>query len=120
MNSRTLPDISDELAQTVGNFTTLAELREDLRRRIAEHKRAKEEEAFAIQALDAFAALAEVRYPPSSSRTNWTRWSRNTLRKLSARSKCHSKNGLAYAIRPKKASAKNCERLPNRAGGAAW
>jgi len=64
VNSRTLPDVNDELAQTVGNFTTLAELREDLRRRIAEHKRAKEEKAFAIQALDAFAALAEVRYPP--------------------------------------------------------
>jgi len=64
VNSRTLPDINDELAQTVGNFTTLAELREDLRQKLAKRKEAKEEENFTIQVLDAFAALAEVRYPP--------------------------------------------------------
>jgi trigger factor len=58
-----LPDISDELAQTVGNFTTLAELREDLRRRLVEFKRSQAEQAFLTQALDAFTALAEVRYP---------------------------------------------------------
>jgi trigger factor len=64
VNSRTLPDINDELAQTVGNFTTLAELREDLRQKLAKRKEVEEEKNFAIQALDAFAALAEVRYPP--------------------------------------------------------
>jgi len=63
VNSRMLPDISDELAQTVGNFTTLAELREDLRRRLVEFKRSQAEQAFLTQALDAFTALAEVRYP---------------------------------------------------------
>ncbi len=64
VNSQTLPDINDELAQTVGNFTTLDELREDLRGRLAERKRAQAEQVFFTQALDAFAALAEVRYPP--------------------------------------------------------
>ncbi len=64
VNSRTLPDINDELAQTVGNFTTLAELREDLRKKLAKRKEAEEEDNFAVQVLDAFAALAEVRYPP--------------------------------------------------------
>jgi trigger factor len=64
VNSRTLPDINDELAQTVGNFNTLAELREDLRQKLAKRKEAKEEENFTIRVLDAFAALAEVRYPP--------------------------------------------------------
>jgi trigger factor len=64
VNSRTLPDINDELAQTVGNFTTLAELREDLRQKLAKRKEAIEKENFTVQVLDAFTALAEVRYPP--------------------------------------------------------
>jgi len=63
VNSRTLPDINDELAQTVGSFTTLAELREDLRQQLAERRRMQAEQAFLVQALDAFTALAEVRYP---------------------------------------------------------
>jgi len=64
VNSRTLPDINDELAQTVSQFDTLAELRESLRQKILERKQASAEQIFTMQALDAFTTLAEVRYPP--------------------------------------------------------
>jgi trigger factor len=43
----------------------LAELREDLRRRLTEYKQRQADQEFATQALDAFTALAEVRYPPA-------------------------------------------------------
>ncbi|MCS6846945.1 MAG: trigger factor [Anaerolineae bacterium] len=65
VSSRTLPDINDELAQTASAFSTLAELREDLRRRLTEYKQRQADQEFAMQALDAFTALAEVHYPPA-------------------------------------------------------
>ncbi len=65
VSSRTLPDINDELAQAASTFSTLAELREDLRRQLTENKQRQADQEFAIQALDAFTALAEVRYPPA-------------------------------------------------------
>lgn len=65
VNSRTLPEVSDELAQTVGSFTTLAELREDLRKRLLEYKQRMVDREYASQALEAFTALAEVKYPPA-------------------------------------------------------
>jgi len=64
VNSRTLPDINDELAQTVSRFDTLAELRENLRQKLLERKQDSAEHIFTMQALDAFTTLAEVRYPP--------------------------------------------------------
>lgn len=65
VSSRTLPDINDELAQAASTFSTLAELREDLRRQLTADKQRQADQAFAVQALDAFTALAEVRYPPA-------------------------------------------------------
>jgi trigger factor len=65
VSARTLPDINDELAQAASSFSTLAELREDLRRRLIEYKQRQADQEFAVQALDAFAALADVRYPPA-------------------------------------------------------
>ena len=65
VNARTLPDINDELAQAASSFSTLAELREDLRRRLTEYKQRQADQEFANQALDAFTALADVRYPPA-------------------------------------------------------
>ncbi len=65
VNSRTLPEINDELAQAASSFSTLAELREDLRQRLTEYKQRQADQEFALQALDAFATLAEVRYPPA-------------------------------------------------------
>ncbi len=65
VSSRQLPDISDELAQTASSFGTLAELREDLRKRMTEYKERQATTDYATQALDAFTELAEVKYPPA-------------------------------------------------------
>ena len=65
VSGRTLPDINDELAQAASSFSTLAELREDLRRRLTEYKQRQADQEFATQVLDAFTALADVRYPPA-------------------------------------------------------
>jgi trigger factor len=65
VSSRTLPDADDALAQTVSSFNTLAELREDLQKRILEAKTQQANRDYANQALDAFAALAEVKMPPA-------------------------------------------------------
>jgi trigger factor len=65
VSSRTLPDADDALAQTVSSFNTLAELREDLHKRLLEVKTQQANREYANQALDAFAALAEVKMPPA-------------------------------------------------------
>jgi len=65
VSSRVLPEADDSLAQTVGSFDTLAALRDDLRKRILEHKTQQANRDYANQALDAFAAAAEVKMPPA-------------------------------------------------------
>jgi trigger factor len=65
VSSRQLPDINDELAQAVGSFDTLAELREDLRNRLLEYKTRTAEQQYASQALDTFTNLSEIAYPPA-------------------------------------------------------
>jgi trigger factor len=64
VSSRQLPEISDELAQTVGSFSSLADLREDLRKRLLEYKTRNTAQAYATQVLDTFANLSDVAYPP--------------------------------------------------------
>ena len=65
VSSRQLPEINDELAQAVGTFDTLAELREDLRNRLLEYKTRTAEQQYATQALDTFTNLSEIAYPPA-------------------------------------------------------
>lgn len=65
VNSRTLPDINDELAQTVGAFQSLAQLREDIQRRLHEMKTQQATQEYSNSALDTFANLASVAYPPA-------------------------------------------------------
>lgn len=64
VSSRQLPEISDELAQAASSFGTLAELRDDLRKRLTEYKERQATSDYATQALDAFSDLAEAKYPP--------------------------------------------------------
>jgi len=64
VSSRTLPEISDELAQAVGQFETLADLREDLRKRILAAKQRQADQEYAAQTIDAFTNLSTVVYPP--------------------------------------------------------
>ncbi|MCS7059807.1 MAG: trigger factor [Anaerolineae bacterium] len=65
VSSRTLPEINDELAQTVGQFQTLTELREDVRRRLLERKQRQADQEYAAQVLDAFTNLSTISYPPA-------------------------------------------------------
>lgn len=64
VSSRTLPEINDELAQAASSFSTLAELREDLRKNLANYKERQATQEYAVQVLDAFTEQAEVKYPP--------------------------------------------------------
>jgi trigger factor len=64
VSSRQLPEINDELAQTVGSFNTLVELRDDLRNRLMEYKVRNSEQQYTSQVLDTFAELSQVAYPP--------------------------------------------------------
>lgn len=65
VSSRTLPEISDELAQAASPFATLVELREDFRTRLLDFKQRSADREYAVQALDAFTDLAEAKYPPA-------------------------------------------------------
>ncbi|HEY3289851.1 MAG TPA: trigger factor [Anaerolineae bacterium] len=64
VSSRQLPEINDELAQTVGSFNTLAELREDLRQRLVEYRTRNAEQQYQTQVLDTFTSLSQIAYPP--------------------------------------------------------
>ena len=64
VSSRTLPDMDDVLAQTMGKFDTVDALRDDLRKQMTEFKTSQANRLFVNQSLDAFAALAEVKMPP--------------------------------------------------------
>jgi trigger factor len=64
VSSRKLPEINDELAQTVGTFQTLPELREDLRKRLVDHRTIRAEQQYAGQVIDTFTNLSTVAYPP--------------------------------------------------------
>lgn len=64
VSSRQLPDINDELAQTVGSFNTLAELRDDLRSRLVEYRTRNAEQQYQTQVLDTFTGLSQIAYPP--------------------------------------------------------
>lgn len=65
VNSRMLPDISDELAQAASSFATLAELRDDLRQRLSQYKQRQADQEYSVQVLDAFTELADAKYPPA-------------------------------------------------------
>jgi trigger factor len=64
VSSRALPEINDELAQAASSFSTLAELREDLRKNLHNYKERQATQEYAVQVLDAFTEQAEVKFPP--------------------------------------------------------
>lgn len=65
VSSRVLPEINDELAQAVGPFDSLVQLRDDLRRRILERKQRQADQQYASQVLDTFTNLSTISYPPA-------------------------------------------------------
>jgi len=63
VRERVLPELDDELASEVSEFDTLAELREDIRGRIAEQEARAVEAEFREAVLDAVVANATVAVP---------------------------------------------------------
>lgn len=57
------PELNDSFAVTVGNFKTLAELRENIEKGIAEEKKAKAKEAHRSALLDALVAKTTIEFP---------------------------------------------------------
>lgn len=61
---RTLPDLDDALASTVGHYETLEELKDHLRAEMLEYKERQVEKEYREALLDAYIAQANIHYPP--------------------------------------------------------
>ena len=61
---RTLPELNDALASTVGNFESLDELKEKLQEEMLAHKEQHAEEEYTEELITALVDGAELRYPP--------------------------------------------------------
>lgn len=59
-----LPDLDDALAQTVGDFETLEELKAKIRQDLAAHQRRQYDAEYAERALETLVEQAEVEFPP--------------------------------------------------------
>ncbi|MCS7251646.1 MAG: trigger factor [Anaerolineae bacterium] len=59
-----LPDLDDALAQTVGDFETLEELRAKIRQDLAAHKRRRYDSEYAERVLETLVDQAEIAFPP--------------------------------------------------------
>ncbi len=60
----TLPELDDDLARTVGNFDSLKELEEHVRKQLQQAAQEKADEEYAGQVLKAIIEQAHVEYPP--------------------------------------------------------
>ena len=63
VKAKELPDLDDDFALEAGGYDTVAELREEIARRIAEAKGEQVERDFREAAVDAVAATAEIEIP---------------------------------------------------------
>ncbi|MCS6963875.1 trigger factor [Thermoflexus sp.] len=59
-----LPDLDDALAQTIGDFETLEELKAKIRQDLVAHKRRQYDSEYAERALETLVDQAEVAFPP--------------------------------------------------------
>jgi trigger factor len=64
VRSRTLPGLDDDLARTVGDFDTLEELRQEIRRRLEERAQLEADQSYGEEVLEALVAGATIAYPP--------------------------------------------------------
>lgn len=62
---RTLPKLDDDLARTVGNFDSLAELKDQVQTQLEQKAQREAEEEYANQVLTAIQEQAQVAYPPA-------------------------------------------------------
>jgi trigger factor len=64
VRSRTLPEMNDEFAQSVGDFPTMEALREQIRKNLEEQNRQMAEEEYDEQVLDKIVEISTVKFPP--------------------------------------------------------
>jgi len=64
VHERTLPDLDNALASTVGSFETLAELEKDIRERVVAHKREHAESEYQTKLVSKLVEQSTVAYPP--------------------------------------------------------
>jgi trigger factor len=64
IRSRILPELDDDLARTIGDYDTLAELRKAVRDQFEEDAQREADAAYAEAVLDALVAQATIEYPP--------------------------------------------------------
>lgn len=65
LKQRALPDADDALAQTVGDFETIAALRDAIRKDIADAKTREAESAYVDRVIDKLLETAQVEFPSS-------------------------------------------------------
>ncbi len=61
---RQLPELDDALASTVGAFETLDELKQDIHKRLLDHKLSQHEQTYREEMIQALVDQAEIHYPP--------------------------------------------------------
>jgi trigger factor len=64
--ARTLAELDDDLARTVGDYETLEELETDIQDQLLERKEAEAQEAYVEAMLQALVDQAEIDYPPQA------------------------------------------------------
>lgn len=64
VNSRTVPEINDELAQSAGDYTTLEDLRQAIRKELAEQAQNDYNAEYDDKVLDRLVEMSKIEYPP--------------------------------------------------------
>jgi len=64
LKEQVLPDVDDDLARTVGNYDTVEELKEKLRKDLQTQAEQEAEEVFISKVLEAVFQEAKIEYPP--------------------------------------------------------
>jgi trigger factor len=64
VRARIVPDLDDDLARTVGDFDTFAELREDVERQLEEDAQREVDAQYAEETIEALLNGATIEYPP--------------------------------------------------------
>ncbi len=64
IKDRQLPDLNDELAQSLGNYKTVTELRADVEKQLTENYKRQAEDEYENQIVDKIIAGSEIKYPP--------------------------------------------------------
>ncbi len=64
IRGRMVPGLDDDLARTIGDFDTLEELRQDIRKHIKQERQREADSAYTEEVLDALIAGSTIEHPP--------------------------------------------------------